>query len=268
MNCRIVNYGVGGYGTDQTLLKLKQLIRADPSPTIFFDVMPENIIRNLNQYRQLIAGRPQFSLKPRYKLESNSLKLVPTPDITLEKYEDFQKAPERYLKDEYFVRGSKYGKAEFKLPYTVSLLKVFLNLNFRALFGADSGYLDFYDPSHKSNALPLMAKIIEEAALLVKTEAKAFWVVVIPSCLDLKYKQESGEWGYQSLLDILDQKHMPVINTGEDFYREMIEHNRSGCDFCGRCQEHFSPEGNQLLAEVLYKKLKREGQLRLEGVSD
>src|SRR5262245_4391979 len=52
VHCRVANYGVGGYGTDQAYLRFKSL--PPRGELVFLNHLSENIVRNINQYRNLL----------------------------------------------------------------------------------------------------------------------------------------------------------------------------------------------------------------------
>ncbi len=63
VNCRVDNYGVGGYGSDQALIRFKQNI-SDDSSIVFINHLSENILRNVNQFRDLLSSEMGFGFKP------------------------------------------------------------------------------------------------------------------------------------------------------------------------------------------------------------
>ncbi len=75
------NYGVGGYGTDQALLRVAREARG-PAEALLVGLMLENIGRNVNRYRPLWYPRAQPAAKPRYVLGPRAAtvsKARPTP---------------------------------------------------------------------------------------------------------------------------------------------------------------------------------------------
>lgn len=72
------NYGCGGYGTDQALLRLARDVRG-PVDGVLVGLMSENIGRNVNRYRPLWYPGAQPAAKPRYVLAPGGLELVPQP---------------------------------------------------------------------------------------------------------------------------------------------------------------------------------------------
>jgi len=74
----VLNLGVGGYGTDQALLRLT---REPPGPAqaVLIGLMLENIGRNVNRYRPLWMPSAQPAAKPRYRLTGSGLELLAQP---------------------------------------------------------------------------------------------------------------------------------------------------------------------------------------------
>jgi hypothetical protein len=68
LGCRVANYGVGGYGTDQATLRFEQNVD-DEAAVVILGHLSMNILRNVNSYRKLIGVRDVFSLKPRFVLD-------------------------------------------------------------------------------------------------------------------------------------------------------------------------------------------------------
>jgi hypothetical protein len=75
------NYGVGGYGTDQALLRFTRDV-SGPIDGVLVGLMSENLGRNVNRYRPLWYPSAQPAAKPRYVLAEGGLELVPQPYAT------------------------------------------------------------------------------------------------------------------------------------------------------------------------------------------
>jgi hypothetical protein len=78
----VLNYGVGGYGTDQAFLRLAREARG-PAEAVVVGLMVENIGRNVNRYRPLWHPGTQPAAKPRYVVRPVGLELVPQPFASL-----------------------------------------------------------------------------------------------------------------------------------------------------------------------------------------
>src|SRR5579872_5866327 len=69
LGCRIANYAVGGYGTDQAYLRFQRL--RDTSPTVLLGINPNNVMDNINQYDGLLGSALEpTALKGRFLLDS------------------------------------------------------------------------------------------------------------------------------------------------------------------------------------------------------
>jgi hypothetical protein len=85
LGCRVSNYGVSGYGTDQALLRFRRM-SDDAAPSVILGIFPENVLRNVNQYRAFF-GYPQLPqwLKGRFILDrTGALQWTARPQINLD----------------------------------------------------------------------------------------------------------------------------------------------------------------------------------------
>ena len=123
LQCRVENYGVPGYGTDQAVLRFIGN-RADEAPLTILGVYPVNLQRNLNQWSLLIAGpHAVFGFKPVFSERGERVELVGLPDLTYEDYRRLAEDPSQYLKEEYYLPGER-GGVVVEFPYTVALARL------------------------------------------------------------------------------------------------------------------------------------------------
>ena len=73
LSCRIANYGVPGYGTDQAYLRFQKNTH-DTASLIILGIYQEGILRIVNQYRYLLSKGDPYSFKPRFLLKKGSFK--------------------------------------------------------------------------------------------------------------------------------------------------------------------------------------------------
>jgi hypothetical protein len=114
IGCRVDNFGVGGYGTDQAYLRFRQNVRAgrESAPIVVAAIFTEDIRRNVNQLRGFIfpTDRSQFGLKPRFIIGSDGdLKLVPIPAFTHAEFDSALRNPAAFFPYEFFLPGSNDG---------------------------------------------------------------------------------------------------------------------------------------------------------------
>ncbi len=76
----IFNFGQGGYGTDQALIRYQGIGRIPGVSVVTMGLILENINRIVNVYRPFLYPSTGIALtKPRFCLSSGSLELVPNP---------------------------------------------------------------------------------------------------------------------------------------------------------------------------------------------
>jgi hypothetical protein len=161
LGCRVANFGVGGYGTDQAYLRFLAN-RQDRAKVVILGYLSENLIRNVNQMRNLLSDASPCRLKPRFILnEQGRLTLIPLPQPTKAQYEDLKRNPGRVLTKEFFLPGGPSGYQKQKFPYTWGIVKVFPIL-FKNMILRRGTYYDFYQPGHPSQALEITEAIMEE----------------------------------------------------------------------------------------------------------
>ncbi len=115
LGCRVRNFGVGGFGTDQSLLRF-MANDTDTAPLSILGLFPVNMMRNVNQYRHLRTGDSPLGFKPRFVVEDDSLRLVPKPDPAFDQLQHLGGDLRRLLSHEAFEPGTAVGPVPFQFP--------------------------------------------------------------------------------------------------------------------------------------------------------
>jgi hypothetical protein len=254
---RVSNYGVSGYGSDQAFLRFLKNT-GDEAKIVFLNHLSENIIRNINQYRQLLYAGDGLGFKPRFIIQQNgSLELIPIPGFSEAEYPEVVSDPGSHLPYEYFVPNGPAGIQKLSFPYTLTLLKSFGNFHIRAKLRHVPWYAEFYDPDHPSHALDLtlgiLIKFHEEAIARGKTPI----VTVIPDEPDLVFFRKSGIWPYQSLIDGLKSRNIDVLNFGEGIMRNLGSDDVETLYKSG----HYNERGNRIMADIALEYLQKKALL-------
>ena len=125
VGCKIENYSVPGYGTDQAYLRFKKL---KPNvDTIIMTYVDEDLPRNRIQFWDLAFGKIYLErTKPRFIIgENNKLKLIPLPVNNHKDLADINNWHfDKIMKHEDYKPNSKVYKSALKLPnfsYVISL---------------------------------------------------------------------------------------------------------------------------------------------------
>ena len=264
--CRVANYGVAGYGTDQAYLRFRSH-EADSAGVVVLGVMSENILRNVMQFKDLIYPKEFYSLKPRFVLgDRGELELVPMPRIPAERYGEFVEHPERFLARDFFVPGGSSRVGRLRFPYTLSVARVCGNLIwYRMLLGepvVDVVYADFYREDHPSQALEITAEIVTAFHADGVKGGRLPVVVVFPERSSLENYLEDGVWGYENLLVKLTERGIDAVNFGDRLVEGLGEREPEALFKAG---EHYGEEVNRWIAEVVYEYVEGHGGLRSSG---
>lgn len=251
INCRVANYGVGAYGTDQAYLRFKYN-KQDDSKIVIIGFYSDNIMRNVNQLRNLLSPSESFTIKPRFIMtEENCLRLVPIPDLTKEDYQRLINNPERYLQHDYFVPEGLSGRLHSEFPYSVRVLKLSKRLLFRIISGNRS-YEEFYQPYHESKALQVTTAIIETFYQEAKARGKYPLVLLIPSLADINQFNITKIWIYQILMDNLVKSNIEFINIGKGIIYSL---NKRDPQLIYAKYNHLNKEGQELMANYVFEYL-------------
>lgn len=248
LRCRVANYGVPGYGTDQAFLRYRDKIN-DPAKVVILGYYSDNIIRHVNQYRFLIGGHP-FNFKPRFVLDGNgALQIIPPPRPSHGEFSRLDKYRAAVPK-EYFAPRGAAGVPVFKFPYTASALEMFSHYRIIARLRGYPSYMPFYDENHSSGAFPVTVAIIKAFAAEAKSRGQAPLFLTIPDNKDIDYLHKHGKLPYANLLAAMESAGITTIDTSSTLLDWLLESGeRSKCDLYVNCIGHLTPQGNKLVAE-------------------
>lgn len=249
LKCRVRNFGVSGYGTDQAHIKF--LLRNNHSKIVILNHLSENIIRNLNQFRNFIYPIHQFSFKPRFIIDDDELKLISTPKIPNEKIFNFLKQPEKYLNNEYFIPNGPSGIQHLGFPYSIKVLKSFNHWHVqKKIRNIPVRYIEFYSQDHSSKGLKLTNEIMNDFYNQATASGLTAILTVFPTCRDLEYFSEHRKYPYESLINLFEQTGIKYIDFGPIF----ISRNKNNFEnLYQECRGHFNEEGEALISEVIYE---------------
>jgi hypothetical protein len=260
LGCRVGNYGVPGYGTDQAFLRFKHRIR-DGARIVVLGHWSEDIIRNVNRYRGFLVPNP-FGLKPRFVTEADGrLELLPLPLLDAQEFAALGGRPE-LIPHEYFHPGGPSGVTRLRFPYLLSILRLTSNYRLRAWIQGRPAYAEFYDPDHPSGALTVTLDILKAFEREARTRGQHPVVVLIPDLKDLHELRSSARLPYGVLADRLEESGIPT----PDVAARMLEYlgDRDPCALFTNCDRgHYNPVGYQRLARIVYDWMRERSLLEL-----
>jgi hypothetical protein len=256
LGCRVANYSGGGYGTDQAYLRFKLNIR-DKSKVVIMGFLTENILRNVNQFRNLLYPNHRYALKPRFILNRDGdLELIPVPNLSKNEYMLLVKEPERFLKHEYFFLEDFGHLNCLEFPYTLSVLKCVTHFYILAKIAGKPSYGDFYQMDHKSGSLQVTNKILINFYNDAKSEGRIPILLILPTYDDLVYYKKHQKWIFENIITLLRKNAVEPLNIGDDMLEIIGKRNLN--EFFTPTTNHLNAEGNKILADIVYQKIKEK----------
>ncbi|HID82820.1 MAG TPA: SGNH/GDSL hydrolase family protein [Chromatiales bacterium] len=254
LGCRVANFGVGGYGTDQAYLRFKG--NEDPhSKLVILAYFSEDMERSLTRLRDLLTYTSWYSFKPRFIInEKGMLEHLPIPSLTESEYRrlvGFEDPPFR-LEHEYFNPGGDAGAVMLKFPFSFALLRNIGYYKFRAMFQQTS---EFYEPNHPFRGIEIVSGIMDHFVSEANKRGKHGLIVLFPSQEDIKSFQKTGQWVHAPLRKALDRKNVPYVDFAP-YFAKIIDGNNPD-DYYRNY--HFTAASETLFAEYLYNHLLMKG---------
>ncbi len=264
LGCRVANYGVGGYGSDQAYLRFRDRIH-DGSSIVVLGHLSENIVRNVNQFRGFVSGA-RYTLKPRFVVDSaGRLKLIPLPRLTADEFAALDRRADELVPYDFFRPGGGAGTRVLRFPFSVSVLGVFADPRLRQRLRGMPAWPEYYEPDHPAGGLRVTAGILEAFHRDALARGQQPIVLLIPTLTDLQALQETGSLPYQSLEQELELAGIATPGLA----RRLIAgfDGRDPCDLYKGCviHRHFNAEGNALIAGIVYDWIVEQGFLTAEG---
>lgn len=264
LGCRVSNYGVSGYGTDQAYVRFTRMTH-DQAPVVLLGIFPENILRNVNQYRGFL-GFPQSPvwLKGRFVLDAaGKLRWIHRPPIDEAGFLRLLRDPARVVPHDYLLPDSRDGPVTVRFPYTLTLARILLMPRVWVRVTGRPSWADFYRADHPSGGLALTAAIAEAFVREAKQRGKRALVVMLPGASSFRARAKFGQVEYQPLLAKLAAAHVPVFDPAPALLAALGP--RSYCALYVRpahCDGHLGVFGSGVVADVVARELRRRGLVK------
>lgn len=248
--CRVANYGLGGYGSDQAMMLHHAQRVVDSAPTVLLGHLSENILRNVNQYRQLLYPGSLLHFKPRLVVAGDSLAYVPIPITEPADFVRLREHPGLVLRHEGLIDRPRRG-----FPHTVALARWAANdFKVRAKLAGEPYEAAFYAPDHPAGGLELTIRVLQSFVQEARARGQDPLVLLIPTLIDIQHVRAGGAWPDQPLSDRLRAAGVPILHLGPVVLQEL-----GGADPCsvfGGCtQHHFDSGGNAMIARAVWQRL-------------
>ncbi len=249
LGCRVANYGVGGYGDDQSLLLARAQRDRDRAPVVVIGHTGEGLMRNVSRYRGFIDpggrggdGEPAF--KPRFLRTADGRLATLAAPVTDERLlREFERHPDIVAIDAFADRPRR------RFPYTLATASWLLNdWNVRTALARVPRYAPLHDPAHASDAFELTKAILVTFVREAEADGRRALVVLIPEAADVEYRRKTGAWLDRLLETSIAQAGVPVLRA---------ELAGDVCELYAGCTGHLTAQGNARLAAAVAPAVRR-----------
>ena len=255
----VLNYGVPAYGLDQAYLRYIEIGTEYNPHIVFLGYMSENIARNVNVFRPFYSHLYQNAIftKPRFKIRDEELILIKNPLSSIKDYEHLlfndSEVMAKLGENDYYY-NMRYLEGRFDFLPSIRFAKILLNTLSRktsiSIYRHD-GYYNIESEAFKITTHIFDAfyhDVLENGALPV--------ILIYPDLNDQIRSRDKKERRYTPLLDYFRSKDYYYIDL-----LDALEHYESSFTIDDFVEDwgHFSPLGNMIIAEFIYKKLNNRG---------
>ncbi len=249
IDCGVLNFGVGGYGTDQAQMRMERKYPSARSSTVLMCIQVENVMRNVNIYRGFF--RPGFDPpKPRYIPKGDGLEVFNPFDSPEAVREILLEDPDRLI--EYgkkydascreMLVGGKPWRMHFPYTYQVGVRLPFICRHVGYRVSKLGRHVHHFDEG--SEGLDIMQRIILRFLDYAEQEGFQPAVVVFPTPRDVFRHVAYGDVPYENLTKFLDQTNVPYYDLLED-----LSQTGDPRDLMVNRAHHVNEKGSIIVAE-------------------
>ncbi len=118
----VQNFGVGNYGLDQAVLRLKREFPKNPTKIVIMGIVPDTISRILSMWKHYYEYGNTFGFKPKFKIYDGNLELLKNPINTEKKFDEYEKFLS-YIQENDFFYKNKFKNEKISFPYSITILR-------------------------------------------------------------------------------------------------------------------------------------------------
>lgn len=261
----VLNYGVGGYGLDQAFLRYQHEGAALAPSTVVMGITPMMAARVVSRYRRFQDPREGPWFKPRFLLDGDELRLVPTPVATRADAERLIGAPAAVT--EFGAHDFWYVPAVFESPFypwsaTYRMLAYAGSRFWRRTFDRDRIRRGMSLNEH-SESFDIMLRIMHSFADAVRAAGARPIVLMVPVRSEIEMFEQLGRTSYEGLKRRIEQLGMSTI----DPVAALAAASRDGSSLFAP-GGHFAARGNAIIARAVAEPLdlvRRDEHTRTRG---
>lgn len=250
LGCNVQNFAVGGYGLDQAALRYEMM---PPSGNfvilgLFVEMLRRDLAASWTFYRGPERDNlPRYAItKPMFVMNGNELQLIPRPSKPVTR-----KAIEQHHKHDFFL-NTLWTPLSFPYSYAAgrALVRRFVGKNYLNNMSSNQFWLRDHSSHTAALALKILARVREKA----KQRNQQLVLVMIP-----QVEESLGtEPAYASFVQDLAGQY-PGLCIIDTYPASVVAASKLGVAALRAPQGHYSPAGNQILAQTVRQGLQRCG---------
>ena len=277
LGTNVLNFGVGNYGADQSLLRLKREFLKNRTKIVILGVVPDTVSRILSCWKHYYEYGNTFGFKPRFVLENNMLNLLKNPIDDTSKFFNYKNYINQIKKNDYFYE-EKFLKEKLHFPYSLFLFKN-IKRNFSIIFWVF--LIQIYKKFGKSTmeiewnpmkiimqinlwwriklyknkkTVELFKKIVEDFVSFSKRNNFKPVFVFLPQKDDILFMREHGHYYEEFVKNVSKTENLLVVDIAKNLILDdnLDELYSDQNDYGG----HYSKLGNKKIANLLDQELK------------
>jgi hypothetical protein len=259
----VMNWGVGGYGTDQAFLRyITQGVAYNPHIVIIV-YEEDNLRRNVNRYRPFVHPETELPLtKPVFIPDGEGLALLENPFRSLAALrhtalENPSHFLDRVCPHDFFCVRERYEPLPTDRLFSSRVLRT---LAFEIRYQGALPYLTSWQDSYQN---PFQVEVTLRLLTLFAQTVRQNGAIPLVMVCAYRPTFEAYAAGdppmYQALMDRLRQRDIPVL----DLTPEFVAANRGSADFTGYFAPggHYNEAGNRVVSRAVLHYLCQEKML-------
>jgi hypothetical protein len=276
-NSNVQNFGVGNYGIDQSLLRLKKEIHHNSTKIVIMGIVPDTISRILSVWKHYYEYGNTFAFKPRFIIKNNKFFLIKNIIDDESKFYKYEKELDTIKQNDFFY-SKKFQKEKIHFPYTISILKNLkrnisiiywvMKIKFLQKRSKDISKIEWNPMKiimdinmqwrvklyNESSATELLYKIIEEFTKFSKQENIIPVFVFLPQKDDILFIKNHYHYYDNFMKSLTSITNLKIIDVTKKFLSEAnLDPLYSDDNSYGG---HLSKHGNEKVAEIIFQEIK------------
>jgi hypothetical protein len=239
----VMNFGANGYGMDQAFLRWRKTGAAYSPNLVVFGLQVENVRRNVNLLRPLYIADLPFA-KPRFLDSGDALRLINVPADPPQRVVDRVRNPSSW---ELAKHEAYYDAADFAPRFWQrSALLAFTVDRAAGVFGRGRP-----ENREADRQYDLAMRILDEFERSVEARGARFIVLHVPRAADLKAFKEGVSTPDTRFVQAVSKRFRFV----DPVKTLLAVAGRLGIESLFMKGGHYSPRGNEVLAQILTREL-------------